>query len=153
MRGYTMGWISVDTRLPKKLEKVLFHWLLNGHGKNISMGYMCDTGWNIYLPYMSHGLNADVCHVTHWRHLPDFPKFKPPVRQVGAIIIDDPLAQLHEDVYKEFMVHGECMVYYPNDGSLPIIEKSFRKPPENATEFAKKFCEENKYLLKRLADK
>lgn len=111
-----MGWISVDTRLPKKLEKVLFHWFLNGHGKNISMGYMCDAGWNIYLPYKSYGLNSELCHVTHWRHLPDFPKFNPSVRQVGSIIIDDPLN-------------------------------------EKVTAFAKKFCEEHKDLLERLADR
>ncbi len=152
-----MGWISINKRLPKKLEKVLFHWMLvDSLGttcvRNVSMGYMCDEGWNIYLPSHSFGLRADVCPVTHWRHLPDFPKFIPPVREVGKIIIDGPLAQLHEDVYKEFMVHGECMVSCPNDGSLPIIEKSFRKPPENATEFAKKFCEENKDMLKRLED-
>lgn len=116
MRLYTMGWISVDTRLPKKLEKVLFHWLLNGHGKNISMGYMSDSEWHIYLPYHSQVLNVGLCHVTHWRYLPDFPKFKVPVREVGEIIIDDPL----------------------ND---------------RATAFAKKFCEENKDMLKRLADR
>ena len=116
-----MGWISVETRLPKKLEKVLFHWVLTdsfGHPcvKNVSMGYMCDDGWNIYLPYHSFGLRADVCPVTHWKHLPDFPKFKPPVREVGKIIIDDPLNA-------------------------------------RTTEFAKKFCEDNKDMLKRLADR
>ncbi len=123
-----MGWISVDKRLPKKLEKVLFHWLLNGHGKNISMGYMCDAGWNIYLPYKSFGLNADLCHVTHWRHLPDFPKFNPPVRQVGSIIIDDPLAQ------------------------TPISE-SVESGTLAARKFAEKLVDEHKELFKRLADK
>ena len=96
MRLYTMGWISVNTRLPKKLQKVLFHWLLNGHGKNISMGYMCDGGWNIYLPYHSYGLRADVCPVTHWRELPEFPN-DGDLPFVGAILIDEPEQATQEE--------------------------------------------------------
>ena len=72
-----MNWISVEDRLPKNLQKVLFHWIFNGHCKNISMGYFHDGGWDIYLPYQSHGLvndKSDIVLVTHWAELPSFPK-------------------------------------------------------------------------------
>jgi len=117
------------------------------------MGYMCGEGWNIYLPYHSFGLRADVCPVTHWCELPEFPKPEIKGMEVGEIIIDDPLARLHEDVYKEIMVHGECAVFFPNDEGLPTIQESATKGAENAKEFAKKFCEKNAELLKRLADR
>lgn len=68
-------WISVSDRLPIKLEKVLFHWLAPGNLRNISMGYRCDAGWNIYLPYHSFGLRNDICPITHWMELPQFPKW------------------------------------------------------------------------------
>lgn len=78
-----MTWISVIERLPNKLEKVLFHWVLtDSFGvpcvRNVSMGYMCDAGWNIYFPYHSFGLRGDICPVTHWMELPDFPNQKFP---------------------------------------------------------------------------
>ena len=70
-------WISVKERLPRKQQKVLFYWLLNGHGKNISMGYMCNEGWNIYLPYHSFKMCPDKLKVTHWMELPEYPKDVP----------------------------------------------------------------------------
>lgn len=68
-----MTWISVEDRLPELLEKVLFFWDCSGAVKNISMGYRCEQGWNIYLPYHSFGLRDGVCPVTHWMPLPDYP--------------------------------------------------------------------------------
>ena len=73
-----MGWISIDKRLPKKLEEVLFHWMLvDSFGtpcvRNVSMGYMCDEGWNIYLPYHSFKMCPDKLKVTHWMELPEYP--------------------------------------------------------------------------------
>jgi hypothetical protein len=73
-----MIWISVKERLPRKLQKVLFHWVTHGHLRNISMGYMCAEGWNIYLPYHSFGLRGDICPVTHWAELPEFPEYDIP---------------------------------------------------------------------------
>lgn len=72
-------WISVQDELPKLLQKVLFHWVTkDSYGKvcvrNVSMGYRCEQGWDIYLPYHSFGLRGDVCHVTHWMEIPEFPE-------------------------------------------------------------------------------
>gem|GEM_PF-2298767 len=39
------------------------------------MGYLCNEGWDIYLPYSSFKLRADVCLVTHWMELPELPEF------------------------------------------------------------------------------
>lgn len=71
-------WICVKERLPEINQKVLFHWVLtDSFGtpgvKNVSMGYRCSEGWNIYLPYHSFGLRADVCPVTHWMELTNYP--------------------------------------------------------------------------------
>lgn len=73
------NWISVDDELPKLLQKVLFHWQMKDSNgvvcvRNVSMGYRCEQGWDIYLPYHSFGLRGDVCPVTHWMELPDYPK-------------------------------------------------------------------------------
>ncbi len=68
-----MTWISVKERLPRKLQKVLFHWVMQGNLRNISMGYLCDKVWYIYLPYHSFGLRADAWLVTHWMECPEFP--------------------------------------------------------------------------------
>lgn len=69
-----MEWISVKDRLLREFEKVLFHWVTNAHLRNVSMGYRCEDDWNIYLPYHSFGLRDDVCSITHWMELPDYPK-------------------------------------------------------------------------------
>lgn len=73
------NWISVDDELPKLLQKVLFYWTIKDSfgqacNRNVSMGYRCEEGWNIYLPYHSFGLRGDVCPVTHWMELPEFPE-------------------------------------------------------------------------------
>lgn len=133
-----MGWISVNDRLPKKLEKVLFHWVTHGNLRIVSMGYMCDAGWNIYLPYHSYGLRADVCPVTHWRYLPDLPKYKmPEIKEhpVGGIIFD-------EAVY----------IMPPCEIGLSFPAKA-HKGEISPAEWAKKFCQDNADLLKRLADR
>jgi hypothetical protein len=67
-------WICVEEKLPKKLQKILFHWICPGGNNNISMGYLCNEGWDIYLPYDSFKLHNDKITVTHWSELPDFPK-------------------------------------------------------------------------------
>jgi hypothetical protein len=66
-------WISVEDRLPEKMTKVLFHCIKEGHSKNIYMGYLCDQGWDIYLPYHSFKLRSDLMPVTHWMELPELP--------------------------------------------------------------------------------
>jgi len=73
-------WISVEDELPKKLQKILFIWIMfdslgNACARNTSMGYLCKAGWNIYLPYHSYGLNDDACKVTHWMESPEMPSF------------------------------------------------------------------------------
>ena len=67
-------WISVETQMPHNLQKVLFHWICPGGNKNVSMGYHCEQGWDIYLPYHSYPLRTDIINVTHWMELPEFPK-------------------------------------------------------------------------------
>ena len=71
-----MGWISVKDRLPENLEKVLFLWVYDEILKNLSVGYMADGEWSIYLPYTSFDLNGEYIEVTHWMPLPDCPKDK-----------------------------------------------------------------------------
>ena len=66
-------WICVKERLPNKLQKVLFHWICPGI-KNVSMGYLCNEGWDIYLPYHSFKMCPEKLKVTHWMELPEFPK-------------------------------------------------------------------------------
>lgn len=111
-----MNWICVKERLPNKLQKVLFHWVCPGGNRNISMGYLCDEGWDIYLPYHSYKMHPERLKVTHWMNLPLFPKYEFE-RFTSSLIIDDPLAKLHEEVYKELMVHGECTIFIPNEDS------------------------------------
>lgn len=71
-----MDWISVKDALPEKLQKVLFFWAYDEVLKNISMGYLCDAGWDIYLPYVSCKLSNECIEVTHWMPLPDYPEDK-----------------------------------------------------------------------------
>lgn len=116
-------WISIKERLPNKLQKVLFHWVLcdsfgNPCVKNVSMGYLCEGGWDIYVPYHSFALRADVCPVTHWMELPEFP----------------------EDDGFPFQ-------------SANIIEMPEKPTLEHTKDFADKFCRENDELLKRLANR
>ncbi len=145
-----MSWISVKDRLPKKFQKVLFHWVLkysSGYPcvSSISMGYLCEQGWDIYLPYHSYALRDDICPVTHWMELPDYPVDEPPVRFVGQVIIDDPLCPHIDEVQDKLNQQATA------SGINPVV---FIPPStDRATEFAKKFCEENKDLLKRLADR
>lgn len=94
------NWICIKTRLPEINQKVLFHWVLtDSFGvpsvKNVSMGYRCSEGWNIYLPYHSFGLRADVCPVTHWMEIPELPKTED--KFSGAVIIDDPFCPTAEE--------------------------------------------------------
>lgn len=72
-----MNWISVKERLPKFLEKVLFIWVCPGGNTNVSMGYLCEQGWDIYLPYHSYKMHRERLTVTHWSELPEFPKKAP----------------------------------------------------------------------------
>ncbi len=118
-----MTWISVTERMPKKLHKVLFHWVCPDGNKNISMGFLCDAGWDIYLPYNSYGLSQDVCPVTHWMEVPDFP-YEEPIK--GTVFIDESI--------------------------VPIAEGT-ELAHKRVLEFAEKFIESNKDLLKRLADR
>ncbi len=71
-----MNWISVEDRLPKLLEKVLFFWVMDDMVKNIAMGYLCDKGWDIYFPYASFQIGNSCIKVTHWMPLPDYPSDK-----------------------------------------------------------------------------
>lgn len=66
-------WISTEDRLPDLLQKVLFHWVFAAGNRNISMGYRCEEGWDIYLPCNSYGVNPENILVTHWMELPKFP--------------------------------------------------------------------------------
>lgn len=67
-------WISVEDKLPDLLQKVLFHWVCPAANRNISMGYRCEEGWDIYLPYHSYKMHPLRLHVTHWSELPKFPE-------------------------------------------------------------------------------
>lgn len=95
-----MNWICVKERLPNKLQKVLFHWVCPGGNRNISMGYLCDAGWDIYLPYDSYRMHPDRLKVTHWMNLPLFPEYEIE-RFTGAVITDDPFCPSDEEA-KEF---------------------------------------------------
>lgn len=133
-------WISVKDKLPTKLQKVLFHWLINGHNRNISMGYMCDAGWNIYIPYHSYSLRTGIFPVTHWAELPEFPKCEIKNRMNRENIIDDLVGDI------------------PFEGTQPFIDIGFIDEPQRITDteardFAQRFCEENKDILKRLPDR
>lgn len=123
-----MTWISVKDSLPKKMEKVLFFWILEKNIKNIGMGFLSNEGWNIYLPYSSYGLRKDICPVSHWMELPVYPS--------------------------QFV--------YPNDDPIYIINsceyiKQITETKESLNkqvkEFALRFIENNKDLLKRLSEK
>ncbi len=67
-----MTWIDVTVEKPRYLKKVLFHWFCEGGNRNVSMGYLCSEGWDIYLPYHSYKLNK-LINVTHWMELPEYP--------------------------------------------------------------------------------
>jgi hypothetical protein len=67
-------WISVKDRLPEINHKVLFLWIYGSGYKNVSMGYLCDEGGDIYLPYHSFQLHNETDTVTHWMVLPKFPE-------------------------------------------------------------------------------
>lgn len=95
-----MEWISIKDRLPNNLQKVLFHWVSSGRLRNIAMGYLCEDGWDIYLPYHSYKLRQDKFPVTHWRDLPEFPEMEFKTMDIEEFTIDDPLAQLHKERYK-----------------------------------------------------
>lgn len=68
-----MKWINVEEKLPMKMTKVLFYCIQEYQLKNIYMGYLCDEGWDIYLPYHSFKLRSDIMPVTHWMPLPEYP--------------------------------------------------------------------------------
>jgi len=72
-----MEWISIKDRLPSINLKVLFHWVCPGGNKNVSMGYLCNEGWDIYLPYHSYKMCPEKITVTHWMELPSYPHDKP----------------------------------------------------------------------------
>jgi len=114
-----MKWISVEQELPNLLKKVLFHWICPGGNRNVSMGYLCNDGWDIYLPYHSYKMCPQKLKVTHWMELPDFPHYDGDLPFTGSLFIDEP-------------------------------EKA---DDEKVKAFAKKFCEDNKDMLKRLADR
>lgn len=116
-----MNWISVEERLPELLLKVLFHWICPGGNRNISMGYRCDEGWDIYLPYHSFKMRPDLLKVTHWCELPDFPK-------------------------------ADSRYIMP-ESEAHLTVRSIKIDTVDAQEFAKKFCEQNEDLLKRMANR
>lgn len=68
-------WVSVEDELPELLKKVLFHWFFQNGTRNISMGYRCEEGWDIYLPYHSFKMHPERLKVTHWRDLIEFPDY------------------------------------------------------------------------------
>lgn len=72
-----MTWISVEEKLPPLLRKVLFHWICPGSNRNVSMGYLCKDGWDIYLPYHSYKMHNERLSVTHWMELPEYPTIEP----------------------------------------------------------------------------
>ncbi len=145
-----INWIDVNDRVPKLLQKVLFHWVCPGGNRNISMGYLCNEGWDIYLPYHSYKMHPKRLHVTHWAELPNFPEYKLE-RFVGEIIIDDPLCPEFDEVGID-EGNDDKTVAQVFIGGYPLVAESVKKGTENAKKFAEKFVENNKELLKRLAD-
>ena len=55
-------------------RKFYFFCVQDGHLKNIYMCYLCEKGWDIYLPYDSFKLSPELINVTHWMELPEFPQ-------------------------------------------------------------------------------
>ncbi len=85
------------------------------------MGYLCDEGWDIYVPYTSFKLKSGVNDVTHWMELPDYPK--------------------KEDSQPAHILGDEAV-------PIDISELQVRFNPK---EWADKFCEKNKDLMERLS--
>lgn len=71
-----MTWISVKEQLPPLQHKILFLWICPGTNRNISMGYLCKNGWDIYLPYDSFKMSNEYFTVTHWMELPEYPSIE-----------------------------------------------------------------------------
>jgi transcription initiation factor IIE alpha subunit len=67
-----MKWVRVEEQMPIHLYKVLFLWVCPGGNTNVSMGYHCEQGWDIYLPYHSYKLHNERIKVTHWTELPEY---------------------------------------------------------------------------------
>lgn len=146
-----IDWIDVNERTPKLLQKVLFHWVCPGGNRNISMGYLCNEGWDIYLPYHSYKMHPKRLYVTHWAELPNFPEYKLE-RFVGEIIIDDPLCPEFDEVGID-EGNDDKSVAQVFIGGQPLVAESVKMSIEEAKKFAEKFVSQNKDLLKRLADR
>jgi hypothetical protein len=84
-----MDWISVGMELPKKLEKVLFHWVSPVNSRNISVGFMDNGDWHIYLPYHSFKICPTKLKVTHWVPLSILPNYDGSTLFEGALPINE----------------------------------------------------------------
>lgn len=73
-----MDWISVEDRLPKEGQTVIFYNGMIGTGwyqKSVFPGESSRPGWNLDLSEYYLEL-CDVCEVTHWMPLPKPPSSK-----------------------------------------------------------------------------
>ena len=68
-----MDWISVDERLPKDLEEVLYFAINDGGSKEIMTGHREKGEWTHCCLFYS-TMYLKCCKVTHWMPLPDYPK-------------------------------------------------------------------------------
>lgn len=131
-----------------------------GGNRNVSMGYLCDEDWDIYLPYHSYKMHNERLKVTHWGLLPMSPEIKD----------EDMICYLDRTFCASPNCTNECgrqlteEMAAKNVNNMPVSRAYFcGEPPSiaesavagnhNARAFAEKFMEKNKDLMDRLSKK
>ncbi len=142
-----MNWISAKDSLPPFNHEVLYVAITDTGTREMMTGHLGAQGWtHCCMFYSTMHLNENVI-VTHWMELPEFPDPHP-----LANVIDDPLCPEYDEVQDRLNQQAIASGVNPVVFIPPIAEAAVRGT-DRATEFAKKFCEDHKDLLKRLADR
>ena len=68
-----MKWYSVNDKLPDEYEEVLYFAITNDGNCEIMTGHRVKNQWTHCCLFYSTMYLKD-CMVTHWMHLPDYPK-------------------------------------------------------------------------------
>ncbi len=70
------AWFPVSKCLPPPMQEVLLFGLVDGVKKDILLGYIDgDHIWHTtYMVYADSLLNTITWQLTHWMHLPEYPK-------------------------------------------------------------------------------